>query len=202
MRGDYTGMLFLEAPTRCSFRHASLRRRPVCDCALPTLLNFVPTEECLEFTGACGGRRDGWRVHLGAPGPCVAAFNDGGATIQSLAMALQAATNGMDAEKDVLFLILTSHGSRAGLAVKAGRLTQLLTPVNLADMLALTGVRHKVVVISACYSGVFIPRLANPNVLVITRPMLTIRRSAAGTRPSGPTSAMPFSTWHSGKLEV
>ena len=35
-------------------------------------------------------------------------------------------------------------------------------------MLALTGVRHKVVVISACYSGVFIPRLANPNVLVIT----------------------------------
>jgi hypothetical protein len=29
-------------------------------------------------------------------------------------------------------------------------------------------VRHKVVVISACYSGVFIPRLANPDVLVIT----------------------------------
>jgi peptidase C13-like protein len=92
----------------------------------------------------------------------------GGATIQGLAMALQAAANGMDAENDVLFLILTSHGSRAGLAVKAGRLTQLLTPLNLADMLALTGVRHKVVVISACYSGVFIPRLANPNVLVIT----------------------------------
>jgi hypothetical protein len=35
-------------------------------------------------------------------------------------------------------------------------------------MLARTRVRHKVVVISACYSGVFIPRLANPNVLVIT----------------------------------
>jgi len=29
-------------------------------------------------------------------------------------------------------------------------------------------VRHKVVVISACYSGVFIPLLANPDVLVIT----------------------------------
>jgi hypothetical protein len=65
-------------------------------------------------------------------------------------------------------LILTSHGSRAGLEVKAGRLTQTLTPSKLADMLALTGVRHKVVVISACYSGVFIPRLANPNMLVIT----------------------------------
>jgi hypothetical protein len=54
------------------------------------------------------------------------------------------------------------------LAVKAGRLTQTLTPSNLADMLARTGVRHKVVVISACYSGVFIPRLANPDTLVIT----------------------------------
>jgi hypothetical protein len=92
----------------------------------------------------------------------------GGATIEALAMSLQAAANGMDAENDVLFLILTSHGSPDGLAVKAGRLTQTLTPSSLADMLARTSVRHKVVVISACYSGVFIPRLANPDVLVIT----------------------------------
>src|SRR5262249_42182948 len=92
----------------------------------------------------------------------------GSATIETLAISLQAAANGMDAENDVLFLILTSHGSPAGLAVKAGRLTQTLTPYKLADMLAWTGVRHKVVVISACYSGVFIPRLANPNTLVIT----------------------------------
>ena len=104
-------------------------------------------------------------------GPIDVQYNSkkgGGATIEALARSLQVAANGLDAKKDVLFLILTSHGSRAGLAVKAGRFTQLLTPLNLADMLALTGVRHKVVVISACYSGVFIPRLANPNVLVIT----------------------------------
>jgi hypothetical protein len=104
-------------------------------------------------------------------GPVNVQYNSkegGGATIQGLATALQATANRMDAENDVLFLILTSHGSQEGLAVKAGRLEQLLTPLNLADMLALTGVRHKVVVISACYSGVFIPRLANPNVLVIT----------------------------------
>jgi hypothetical protein len=35
-------------------------------------------------------------------------------------------------------------------------------------MLDRTGVRHKVVVISACYSGVFIPRLADADTLVIT----------------------------------
>ena len=92
----------------------------------------------------------------------------GGATIEALARSLQVAANGLDAEKDILFLILTSHGSRAGLAVKAGRLTETLTPSKLANMLARTGVRHKVVVISACYSGVFIPPLANPELLVIT----------------------------------
>jgi hypothetical protein len=39
---------------------------------------------------------------------------------------------------------------------------------NLADMLVRTGMRYKVMVISARYSGVFIPRLANPDTLVIT----------------------------------
>ena len=104
-------------------------------------------------------------------GPTRVQYNSkqgGSATIEGLAMSLQAAANGMDADNDILFLILTSHGSRSGLAVKAGRLTQTLTPSNLADMLARTGMRYKVVVISACYSGVFIPRLANPDTLVIT----------------------------------
>jgi hypothetical protein len=92
----------------------------------------------------------------------------GSATIEGLAKSLRATANHLDADNDVLFLILTSHGSPDGLAIKAGRLTQTLTPSRLAEMLASTGVRHKVVVISACYSGVFIPRLANPDVLVIT----------------------------------
>jgi hypothetical protein len=84
-------------------------------------------------------------------GPINVQYNSkkgGSATIEALAISLQGAANRMDAENDVLFLILTSHGSRDGLAVKAGRLTQMLTPPNLADMLARTGVRHKVVVAS------------------------------------------------------
>ena len=112
-------------------------------------------------------------------GPINVQYNSkkgGGATIEGLAASLQAASKEMDAENDVLFLILTSHGSTAGLAVKAGRVMQILTPSNLADMLARTGVRHKVVVISACHSGVFIPRLATPDTLVIT--------AAAADRPS------------------
>jgi hypothetical protein len=104
-------------------------------------------------------------------GPVDVQYNSkkgGKATIETLATSLQTAANGMDAENDILFLILTTHGSPAGLAVKAGPVTQMLTPPNLADMLARTGVRHKAVVISACYSGIFIPPLASPDALIIT----------------------------------
>jgi hypothetical protein len=104
-------------------------------------------------------------------GPVVVKFNTkrgGGATVEALATTLQATAKGMNAERDILFLILTSHGSRDGLAVKAGRLAETLTPSNLADILDRTDVRYKVVIISACYSGVFIPRLAGADTLVIT----------------------------------
>jgi len=103
--------------------------------------------------------------------PPVVKFNTkkgGDATTASLAAALQATAKKMDDANDVLFLILTSHGSPDGLAVVAGRRQAMLAPARLADMLNATHVRYRAVVISACYSGVFIPRLANPDSLVIT----------------------------------
>src|SRR5207302_6858825 len=90
------------------------------------------------------------------------------ASIETLAATLESAAKRMEPATDVLFLILTSHGSPEGLAVSAGRRNRTLTPSRLAGMLDRTGVRYKVVIISACYSGVFIPRLANPDTLVIT----------------------------------
>ena len=63
----------------------------------------------------------------------------------------------------ILFLILTSHGSRDGLDVVAGRLAETLKPSQLSEMLGRTGVRNKVVIISACYSCIFIPRLPFAN---------------------------------------
>jgi Peptidase C13 family len=104
-------------------------------------------------------------------GPVIIRFNTktgGGATVEALAATLQTEAKKMSGENDILFLILTSHGSRDGLAVTAGRLVETLTPSNLGEMLDRTGVRHKVVIISACYSGVFIPRLADADTLVIT----------------------------------
>jgi len=92
----------------------------------------------------------------------------GNATVETLATTLQAEAKKMNGESDILFLILTSHGSRDGLVVVAGRLVDTLKPSNLSEMLSRTGVQNKVVIISACYSGVFIPRLADADTLVIT----------------------------------
>jgi len=90
------------------------------------------------------------------------------ATPESLTAALDSAAKEMDAGNDILMLILTSHGSRGGLVVKAGAREAILSPALLAAMLNQTGVRHRIVIISACYSGVFIPHLVNENSLVIT----------------------------------
>jgi tetratricopeptide (TPR) repeat protein len=90
------------------------------------------------------------------------------ATPETLAAALQTAVKGMDAQNDILFLILTSHGSPAVLAVKAGAREETLSPLDLVRMLDNTPARHRVVIISACFSGVFIHPLADPDTLVIT----------------------------------
>ncbi len=90
------------------------------------------------------------------------------ATSETVAATLQSAAKAMDVENDILFLILTSHGSRAGLAVKTPRRQEILSPLDLFTMLDRTRVRHRIVIISACYSGVFIPPLADPDTLVIT----------------------------------
>jgi|SRR5579871_283842 len=91
----------------------------------------------------------------------------GDATAENLYTTLVSAAKGMDADNDILAVVLTTHGSPAGLAVVSGSLRELLAPPYLAAMLDATKVRHRIVIISACYSGVFIPILASPDTLVI-----------------------------------
>jgi len=107
---------------------------------------------------------------LGAD-PVIVRFNTkirGDVSVATLADVLRSAGGQMDHDKDVLFLILTSHGSQAGVAVQAGRRMETLSPPALAGMLNSAGVRHRIVVVSACYSGVFLRPLANADTLVIT----------------------------------
>ena len=76
----------------------------------------------------------------------------------------------MDAEEDVLFLYITTHGSEDGeLSVELPPLQlSQIRPAALARMLHDSGIKWKVLVISACYSGGFIEPLKDQNTLIIT----------------------------------
>ncbi len=84
----------------------------------------------------------------------------------------------LNPEEDVLFLFLTSHGSRDHiLSVKYWPLPlKEISSADLAGMLDESGIKWRVVIISACYSGGFIDGLKNDHTLIIT--------SSAATRPS------------------
>lgn len=76
----------------------------------------------------------------------------------------------MNRDEDVLFLYLTSHGSSDHkLAVEFWPLPlNDLTPERLKAMLDKAGIKWRVIVVSACYSGGFVDALKGPNTLVAT----------------------------------
>ena len=73
----------------------------------------------------------------------------------------------MNREQDILVLVLTSHGSPEGIGITTRRHGELLTPSQLGAYLQETGAANKVVIISACFSGIF-SSLADAHTLVIT----------------------------------
>lgn len=91
------------------------------------------------------------------------------ASLTSLRAALERTAAAMDHEEDVLVLFLTSHGTEDHtFQVELGpvRFAQI-GPATLRRLLDLSGIRHRVVVISACYSGGFIEQLRDEHTLVI-----------------------------------
>lgn len=87
----------------------------------------------------------------------------------ALRYALKGIAARMRLESDVLFLSLSSHGSREGeLSVNNGMLgLNDLSAHELADALRESGIKRKVVVVSACYAGKFIEPLRDDNTIVI-----------------------------------
>jgi Peptidase C13 family len=91
------------------------------------------------------------------------------ATVANLRLALQGVGERMDTSKDVLLLFITTHGSPGVLAVEyPGLRLKQLDPVLLNEMLDEAGIKNRVLVISACYSGSFLPALSDPDTLVMT----------------------------------
>jgi len=92
------------------------------------------------------------------------------ATVTSIGEALTAIASQMDRERDILFLFVTSHGSKEHELALDQRGMELpgLSAQRLGELLRDSGIRWKVVLISACYSGGFIDPLADERTLVIT----------------------------------
>jgi hypothetical protein len=92
------------------------------------------------------------------------------ATVEGLRRALARVGARMDRAEDVLFLMLTSHGSDdPSLSVSNGTWPlEQLSGHELRAALDASGIRWRVIVISACHSGAFIEPLANENTIVLT----------------------------------
>ena len=92
------------------------------------------------------------------------------ASVTSLRLALNRIGEVMDTEKDILFLYLTSHGSKEHrFSLDFGSIRfEVLDPAVLRKLLDDSGIKRRVVVVSSCYSGGFVKPLEDANTLVIT----------------------------------
>ncbi len=87
-----------------------------------------------------------------------------------LGAALAQVSDLMNKDEDVLVLYLTAHGHWiTGVAYRDGeRASGNIGPGRLADMLNELGIKNRMVIVSACYSGVFIPSLQNETTVTMT----------------------------------
>jgi hypothetical protein len=92
------------------------------------------------------------------------------ATPNSLSAAIGRVGGLIDPEEDLVVIFVTSHGAPDGSAVfrEANRMGSSLRPTHLRDMLASAGIRNRIVIVSACYSGAFIAPLADDRTIVLT----------------------------------
>lgn len=92
------------------------------------------------------------------------------ATVSALQRALGEMASRMNLDEDVLALVLTSHGSpdhQLEVALPPYQFDNL-DPARLRALLDEAGIRFRVIVVSACYSGGFVAPLSGPDTMIIT----------------------------------
>jgi len=90
-------------------------------------------------------------------------------SLTSLTLALAQVSELMDGQEDVLVLYTTSHGAPMGIAYHDGDTGYgILSPARLSILLNELGIRRRVVLLSACYAGVFVPALASADTAIVT----------------------------------
>jgi len=91
------------------------------------------------------------------------------ASRRNFAAAVRAIGRLMDKDEDVLLLVMSSHGTAAGFSLQLpGGSSQVLTPHEVKRVLDGEGIRNRIVIVSACFSGIFVKPLANDDTIVLT----------------------------------
>jgi hypothetical protein len=91
------------------------------------------------------------------------------ASRRNFAAAVQAVGQVMNKSEDVLLLFMTSHGSDSGIGLQLpGGGTAVLSAQDVKASLDKEGIKNRVVIVSACFGGVFIQPLANDDTIVLT----------------------------------
>lgn len=87
----------------------------------------------------------------------------------NIAMVLARFAEVMDKSEDVVVLYTTSHGAQVGIAYNdADSGYGFISPSRLWSMFGTLGIERRLVIVSACYSGVFVPMLATDDSVVVT----------------------------------
>lgn len=90
-------------------------------------------------------------------------------SLHSLSLALARIAELMDVEEDVLVLYSTSHGMPYGITYHDGDEGYgVLTPARLAGLLDELRLRNRLLILSACYSGTFVPLLYGETTALFT----------------------------------
>nr|WP_298928311.1 C13 family peptidase [uncultured Erythrobacter sp.] len=103
-------------------------------------------------------------------------------SIRTFLMSLARVAEIMDPDEDVLVVYTTSHGTRLGLVNHYGdREYGILPPARLKETLEELGIKRRVLILSACYSGVFIPALKSKDTAILTA--ASAQRTSFGCTP-------------------
>ncbi len=181
--------IFKQIPVEPVLEEAALYEQPrLLQQALDRIDPSIPGKSDWYFMGVAGFSdqnvfrseinkvRELFDVRFGTSGHSLALINNNYtwldepiATKTSILRGLKTIGQQMNADEDVLFMTLSSHGDQDFIHLSNPPLAMdNLDATWLREALDASGIRWRVIVVSACYSGSFIDELASPTTVVIT----------------------------------
>jgi hypothetical protein len=138
-------------------------------------VGFAPSSAQDVFKSEVLGARSIFDNRFGTKGRSIVLINSPDtlgstpmASATNLGTILHGVGKSMNRERDILVLFITSHGGKELLSVQLpGFNLNQVTPDVLVKQLAESGIENKIIIISACHAGSFIPALKSDNTLIM-----------------------------------